>query len=487
MKLARKIILALLLLIAIVLCAHAAVWLNREVSLYESDMKRDQRLIGQTVATVMQGAYAAGGWLRAEDVLVTANLAAEHVRLRLLRGPALVSSIPAESLTTLERGEVFVEADHASRPGGLRTLVPITIPGEPQAAIEVSELFDEERGFIRGTLYHVFAITAVLAIGAALLTSFIGIVFIGRPMRLLVEQARRVGAGDVRSRLEVRHDDEIGDLAREMNLMCDQLELAHDTLARETNAKIQALEQLRHADRLAAVGTMASGIAHELGSPLNVVSGRAKLIETGVVPPAEVGDSARIIREQSERIARIIRQLLDFSRRSEPERGLLDLRPIVRQAVGLLQSFAEKRRARVEVELPEEGVWVNADGAQVHQVLTNLLLNGIQAMPKGGVLTVRVVSASMRAPADLGGGTRDCAVLEIADEGEGIAPEALPRIFDPFFTTKGVGEGTGLGLSVSYGIVREHEGWILVESELGRGTTFRVCLPLGEGLCAVAS
>ncbi|MFN8547447.1 MAG: ATP-binding protein [Candidatus Eisenbacteria bacterium] len=487
MKLARRLILALLSLILIVLLTHTGLWLNREVGLYERDMARDQRLIGQTVATVMAGAYASGGWLGAESVLINANLVADHVRMRLLRGDSVAGEVGSSGVAVLEAGGPYVLTDHKGVPGSLRTFIPLMIQGQSLAAIEVSELFDEEREFLRGTIFHMLTITAILATGAAVLVSVIGIVFIGRPMRILVAAARRIGAGDIEGHLTAAHDDEIGDLAKEMNLMCEHLADAREAAARENSAKIEAIQQLRHADRLAAVGTMASGIAHELGTPLNVVSGRAKLIETGAIASGEVPDNARIIREQADRIAKIVRGLLDFSRRSEPERSRVDLRPLVTQTAGFLQSFAQKRRVVIQLELDEEPLWARVDGGQIQQVITNLLMNGIQAMPEGGVLHLRGTSMSARPPADVGGVPLDCAVVEVRDHGEGIVAEALPRIFDPFFTTKAVGEGTGLGLSVSYGIVREHDGWIEVESVVSEGTTFRVCLPFAEDPCAAAS
>jgi two-component system, NtrC family, sensor kinase len=232
---------------------------------------------------------------------------------------------------------------------------------------------------------------------------------------------------------------------------------------------------------------MASGIAHELGTPLNVVGGRAKLIETGTIEGNESRVSARIIREQSERITRIVRQLLDFSRRSEAEKTRVDLRQVLQQAAALLHAFAQKRRTEIQLPAETEPLWSLADPAQIQQVATNLMLNGIQAMEGGGTLFLRCGVAHVQPPADLGGGVAERVFFEVEDQGAGIPPDALARIFDPFFTTKGVGEGTGLGLSVSWGIVREHGGWIAVDSFPGRGSCFRVYLPREEDSCAAAS
>jgi two-component system, NtrC family, sensor kinase len=342
----------------------------------------------------------------------------------------------------------------------------------------------DKRRFTQATLLHVTATTTAIGLGAAILSVLLGASIIVRPMMELVAQARRVGSGDLSVRLVRPHQDEIGLLAAEMNLMCDHLHEARSRLSDETRARIAALEQLRHADRLATVGTLVSGMAHELGTPLNVVSGRAKMIETGSVGGEEATDCARIIREQAERTTRIIRQLLDFSRRENQETGAGELREIAAQTLQLLRPLADKRSVELRMEEAAGGpVRAKVDSGRIRQVLTNLVLNGIQAMPKGGTLTARAQTRMVLPPADHGGEAAEYACVEIEDEGQGMAPDLIPRIFDPFFTTKDVGEGTGLGLSVSYGIVREHGGWIAVRSEPGRGSCFSVFLPPLEGEC----
>jgi two-component system, NtrC family, sensor kinase len=262
-----------------------------------------------------------------------------------------------------------------------------------------------------------------------------------------------------------------------MNQMCARVRSANERLREETAARIGALEQLRHVDRLRTVGTLASGIAHELGTPLNVVSGRAKMVATGEVTGGEVTESARIIVDQVDRIAKIIRQLLDFARRRTPDRGVQALSPVAEQTLTLLRPMAVKKQIELEIERGPE-VEADVDVGQIQQALTNLVVNGIQSMSSGGRLRVKLTRERATPPDDLGTRTGEFARLSVIDQGAGIAPEALPRVFEPFFTTKGVGEGTGLGLSVAYGIARDHGGWIAVDSELGRGSHFALYLPV---------
>jgi signal transduction histidine kinase len=261
--------------------------------------------------------------------------------------------------------------------------------------------------------------------------------------------------------------------------MASALQHARSALEAETAARLSAQGSLRHADRLTTVGKLASGIAHELGTPLNVVDARARMIASRDVEGDEALQSAKIISSQVAQMTRIIRQLLDFARRGPPKRQTEPLRPLVRRTFELLGPLAHKRGVKLEERL-EEAQLACVDPGGFAQVLTNLVMNAVQAMQTAGSVEVTATSERRTPPPELGGEPRDFVRVDVTDNGPGIAPEAVDRIFEPFFTTKDVGEGTGLGLSVSYGIVRDHGGWIGVESQPGRGARFSVYLPVEE-------
>jgi two-component system NtrC family sensor kinase len=262
--------------------------------------------------------------------------------------------------------------------------------------------------------------------------------------------------------------------------MCDRLTDARTRLEAETAARTAALEQLRHADRLTTVGKLAAGLAHEIGTPLNVITGYAQLITDEHPAESSQHKNAQIIAQQAQRVAVIIRQLLDFARRRSPQATRQDLGALARETTTLLGSLAHKHGVAIDVVVPAEPVWARADPGQLRQALTNLVVNGIQSMPTGGTLTVMVDRRQAAPPADMDGGPGTYVCCEVTDEGGGVAPDHLDRLFEPFFTTKDVGEGTGLGLSVSYGIVREHGGWIAVHSAPGAGSRFAIFLPPEE-------
>lgn len=226
----------------------------------------------------------------------------------------------------------------------------------------------------------------------------------------------------------------------------------------------QTQDQLRRTERLAELGTLASGMAHEIGTPMNVILGRAEYLMRRTQEETTKKGLETII-AQVERITKIMNQLLTFARRRPAERRPIQLKQVVEDGLEVLHERLVRHRIQVEVSLGNTLPMVLADPDQMSQVLLNLFINAIQAMPQGGTLRVGLEPGE------------GAVKLIIADTGVGIPKDALPRIFDPFFTTKEAGQGTGLGLTVVHNILQEHGGSIAVESELGRGTTFTLTLP----------
>lgn len=234
--------------------------------------------------------------------------------------------------------------------------------------------------------------------------------------------------------------------------------------------------QLLHSQRLEAVGTLAGGVAHDLNNILTPMLMVGGVLRDKISDPAD-----RALVDQLEAGARrgagIVKQLLTFSRDLAPSRSVVNVAPVVEEMVEVMRRTFP-REIDLQVKL-SAGLWpVLADPIQLHQVLLNLCINARDAMAAGGVLTVTAENLALAAGKPRLG--RGEVVLTVSDTGEGIAPENLQRIFDPFFTTKGVGKGTGLGLSTVHGIVKSHGGRVTVESELGRGTTFRIALPASD-------
>ena len=249
------------------------------------------------------------------------------------------------------------------------------------------------------------------------------------------------------------------------------------TEARELQRRIQ--EQ----DRLAAVGQLAAGIAHDFNNILQAIVVYAKLIRRDPEIPSSVEEAADVIVEQSGRAAELVRRLLDFSRKTTAETRPLDLKAQLLDTLALLNRILPES-IEIRTELGSGPYPVLGSPAALQRMITNLAINARDAMPTGGALTFRLYpievapDATPRYPGMRPG---KWVVLEVTDTGKGIPPEVRRRIFEPFFSTKPFGKGTGLGLSQVYGIVRQHKGYIDVESEVGKGTTFRIYLPWYEG------
>ena len=228
----------------------------------------------------------------------------------------------------------------------------------------------------------------------------------------------------------------------------------------------KALEdRLRKTERLAELGTLASGMAHEIGTPMNVILGRAEFLMRKT-SDENTKKGLETIVVQVERITKIMNQLLSFARKRPVERRPLDLAAIITTTLDILQERLHDLQIKIKTDIASDRPHVFVDHDQISQVVLNLVINSCHAMPEGGILRVALQPRNHQMH------------LVISDTGCGIPKENLSRLFDPFFTTKPVGEGTGLGLTVAHGIIQEHDGTIHVESEVGKGTAFHIFLPV---------
>ncbi len=322
-------------------------------------------------------------------------------------------------------------------------------------------------------LFSMAGIATIVVVGV-LASLLMGAWLVGRPIKRLIQQARRIGRRELSNEVALHRRDELGELANEMSAASQALGDALAKTAAETEARLRAVEQLRHSDRLSTVGKLAAGIAHELGTPLSIVGGHAQMIAGKEVTGDAALASARAIDQEVTRMGKIVRQLLDFARRRGPEGTTCDPSEIAQRCASLLGLMGERTAVQCEVEVADPPLRAMIDEDSLQQVLTNLIVNGIQAMPRGGRLRVSI-SRALGAPPDSTTHPRPCVRVDVTDTGGGIPADVKAHIFEPFFTTKAPGDGTGLGLAVVHGIVVDHRGWISVETS-ERGTTFSVFL-----------
>jgi signal transduction histidine kinase len=323
------------------------------------------------------------------------------------------------------------------------------------------------------SLFFALVTVAVVVLGYVLSQS------IARPILRLRSLSQAVAAGNLNQTTDLHRPDEIGELAEAFDQMTQHLrertaEAAHlyaETAQRNTeladiNTRLQnTQQQLIQSEKLAAIGQLTAGIVHDVKNPLTVIKGLAEILQSKPELQSSAQKDLAVIRESATKADQIVNDLLKFSRQSTPEMHLQELKATVEASLRITAYLTRKALVEVITDLPAEPVYLMYDAQQIEQVLVNLIQNAIQAMPNSGTLSISLAQ------------TKDTATLTVQDTGCGIPPESLHRIFDPFFTTKPEGEGTGLGLSVSYGIVAHHRGHIEVESAVGRGTTFKITLP----------
>jgi signal transduction histidine kinase len=370
--------------------------------------------------------------------------------------------------------------------------LPIRHPARHPAAIlgmrRDASYIDAE---VAATGRRIFPLFLLVVVGVAIGVRFAVSQIVVRPLRRLLEGIDAVGTGDLSRVILAERDDEVGELAGRFNAMTGSLREAREEAERAASARLGLEARLRQSEKLATIGQMAAEIAHEVGTPLNVIGGRARALAkraeraveaAGATDPSDIVKNATIIGDEVARITKIIRQVLDFSRPRGPTLTRVHLGAVVAEALEFLRDPIRRQGIEVEVHTMPAPPEVPGDPDQIQQVCLNLITNAIHAMPEGGTLRVATECVVRRKGGLDLASPAEYAVLVIGDSGPGIPAANRDKIFEPFFTTKDEGQGTGLGLAVSHGIVKDHDGWIEVDSPASGGAEFRVFLP-----CASAS
>jgi signal transduction histidine kinase len=385
---------------------------------------------------------------------------------------ALKARAPIAELVSGERGQE------------VRYIQPFPWPDGRVAAVEVRQSLEAvQREFARA-LREGIAFRGIVLMCFVLAIVFLTRWSIARPIRALIRAARAVGGGDLRQRIEVRHSNEIGELAQEFNRMAESLEEAQRALVEQSAKRLQLEREVQQAQKLVAVGMLAAQVAHEIGTPLNVIAGRAEALGRRLAPDHPDRRQLETIQSQADRIAGIVRDLLEYARPRRPALRAERLPPLLARVVDLVEGRDRDRGVRVRMDVPADLPSVLGDADQLQQVFINLLTNALDASPSGGTVRVTegpepVLPPDGRAAVVRGHAEPPVVSVHVLDEGPGVTDEELARIFQPFFSTKH-GHGTGLGLPIVEEIVRAHRGEVEMLSIAGRGTEVIVRLPVAS-------
>jgi signal transduction histidine kinase len=480
MRLVPKLAMALLAGVFVVVAAFTAFRVSREIRAYDEDVRRDQRIVGVTAGAALAKTRTRE---QAIELAQRVNASRENITITFVSladapDPGVQPLVDFASRQPLARGEWVQVVERVDDADHLITYVGAPVVDDVRGAIQLAQSLAPRAAYISSGLWNVFASSVAMLLVCAVIVSIIGAKMVGQPVSELMTAARRIGEGHFEAVGPVVRKDEFGELARALRSMSAALAAAGQRMRDETEARIRALEQLRHAERLATLGQLASVLAHEIGTPLNVIAGHSKMIATGRLRGPAASESAAAIGTQCERMTNIVRRILDYARRRPPRRVQIDATEIMKQVGDLLTGLAQQRRVKLSFQTHEGDLRLHADPDQLRQALTNLVLNALQASAQDQ--EVRVTAELGTHPSDLASPERRV-VFSVEDQGQGIAEEDRTHIFEPFFTTKPAGEGTGLGLSVVRDIAQEHGGTIEVSSRMNQGSAFKLYLPRESG------
>ncbi len=486
MKVGTRFIVALLMVLLPVMSAYMYWSVHRSTQSYIHDLERESRATARSLAAALNDDIRTNEWDQVDDVLEriridgteAAVLGTDGKLWHSLRGFPEHLTLPPEQVK-MARPDQPLEFRLDADPAGewICEVVPL---GPPKFPLLGYLLVANDWTDVRQDLSDRVRISVGAGIATLLLiVALIGLAvrrYISRP---LAELSRRVisFSTDEATAPVPAHDlgpvrDEVELLIGEFRKLGDELAKARADLLEKHRSEMELERRLLHSDRLATIGSLAAGLAHEIGTPMGVIRGRAEYLAHSRMDPNKMAEGLEIIIAQIDRITNIVRMLLDYSRYRESLKVTADLRPIVERSIHLIETEATKRGVAVRTETGDEPLLIDGDPDQLQQVFVNLGINALDAMRvTGGVLTVRA-----RIATDNGAGR---VIVVFEDTGPGIPEVNRGRIFDPFFTTKEPGKGTGMGLAVSQTIVQSHDGEVTFESGPS-GTRFFVSFPRSQ-------
>lgn len=474
MRIATRVVLTLGFAVTAVMTVYGLISLHQRETLLSDAWARETATLARTLQIVVDNALRDRRFGDLDVVL--ARVAADpetwvsvvlhHDGRVLAGGPAPAIDCLARHGLDLDRlgGEVQGWADCAER------VRWVTLPTRPPAAAVV--LARSDRVVARDVSLsrrRILATILALTATAALVVLLVLRRTLSAPLAEVMRGVRRLGGPDPPSPIAVSNSaGELRDLARAFNEMTERLGAKRRTLVREVEERLSLERRLRQAEKFAALGRFTSGLAHELGSPLNVIQVRAEAILADGSASSTARRQAEEIVAEIERVAELVRDLTHVARRHGIEHEAVDLVQVARAAVAGVRASAEAADVQVDMDVSTDPVFVRGEATLLRHALFNLMVNAVQALDGCAGkrrLCIRIDESGQRARA----------IVE--DNGPGIAPEHARHVFEPFFTTKDVGEGTGLGLAIGIGIVEEHGGNLTLEPREGGGVRATITLP----------
>jgi two-component system, NtrC family, sensor kinase len=473
-KIGRRLVFVLLLAVTPVVAVYTYWSVRWSGQNYVADLKRETRATMRGIAPILAGYAQHEEWVRVRELFERMGVDGTKGALLRTNGelwysasdfPAgLIARAAREGLNT---GSLEFEQRVADRYWFCR-VVPLSADKPIGYLLVAQDWTNIGENLRQRMLPPVGAALVVMALIGALIPMVVSR-YVSKPLAELSRKVMRFSTDD-----EVANaGDEVKLLSEEFQRLGDQLTRAHADLLGRHRYELELNHRLQRADRLATIGTLASGLAHEIGTPMGVMRTRTELLLQGNPSAEKTREGLEIVLGQIERISKIVRMLLDYARGREARRVRYDLRIIIEHVLKLVETQAKRGSVRILLQTGTSPLTVECDPDQLQQVFVNLALNAFDAMaPTGGTLKVDTSIETKE---------HDSSVVKVSfeDTGPGVPQEFRERLFDPFFTTKPPGKGTGMGLSVSQSIIRDHKGEITFEAG-SAGARFSVMLPMAN-------
>jgi signal transduction histidine kinase len=493
MRIATRLTLLLLIAVALVMTGYAYLRTQQERQRVIGEMQQEVLVLANAIKLVAEHALRDR---RPQDIqellaeMVHEQNPIDRVRIYDRRLEEIAGASSEAAASTIVPREELAEVLKSGRSvvryldSPMRPVVYVILPlrgrrGEAVGVFEVVHLATRvQRQIVEATRENILRLS-LLSLTIALVIWVAARVSIRRPLDRLVRAVLAFGRGDLGQRIPHRRRDEIGQLAAAFNHMAEELQQAQGEVTSQARARLELERQLQQEQKLAAVGRLASEVAHELGTPLNIISGRAESIRKALPIDHPLERHIAIILRQTERIAGIIRQVLDYTRPRRPSVAPVPVGPVLARLVELLEPLAQRRGVELKAEIAAGLPTILADSELLQHALMNLVTNALDATPSGGrvhlaatdVLGPEAETPDVRPRVRRGVDPDPCVTITVTDTGGGIPPQRLERIFEPFFSTKETGRGTGLGLPIVEDIVHAHRGSVEIASQEGRGTS----------------
>jgi two-component system, NtrC family, sensor histidine kinase HydH len=490
MRVSTRMTLALSAACLVIMGLHGYDQLRNEDRDLHAAVKREMRLLGDAVRVGVEASLRDRQMEDIQGLLDATERIDPTVDIFVFdRDRTLRASSPGSDATTLvppsleTRSDVLAPGlrfEEEKRPGRVILALPLSDPagagGETLGTLVLVRPLTEMHRDLADTRRGIVLSVILLVVVAAALQFALGTIYVTRPLTRMAGAMQQMRTNAWTGRLGYDRRDEVGMLGREFDAMVAALEEAQQRLAREVESRTTLESGLQRVDKLVTVGQISAGLAHEIGSPLQILSGRARALLSRDHSAEETRKHARILAEQTDRITRIVEQLMQFARRRPAHFATASMVEPVQAVLDLLDHAARRRGVKIELACDPDLPRVVADVDQIQQIVLNLAKNALEASAPGGRIRLRLAPCSVSAPA----GTRRVPAvrLEVEDDGCGMSEEVLARLFDPFFTTRATEGGTGLGLAVVKSIVTAHGGQVTAASVPGQGSRITVDLPL---------